>query len=561
VLASRVDAVFWRGGGLGVAVAGRRGAHVGSLREGWAEVEGAGGIGAVGPAARPALRRRMLLVDRLRGTKRGRPTMLLDELASGPWSANWHERVKAALDEALGGGAGRFGAAAGKVVAVRAPLLQVDDAPFAALIHPSNPTSGGYSGMSYVLFPAAGAPPMVAMVVGTQGLGDDASILSRPGHIRRLAAFTRWLNDRYGGGSQIAWTKSDPTRIDQDIPSALKTRFESHRSALARYGKVIYSFCVAPAGNAEALRTAAVGFLDIAMQERDIRPLTHFKADSERIRSGYGTTMMPNLSAADIVELLRRRRFAVVEGPPGTGKTRLALELLNTHYAGRGTSIQFHPGTTYESFVGGLAPVAANGPAGLQFEPRPGHLMQAAAAARVCAPDPFLLHIDEINRADLSKVLGEAIYLLEPSPERERRVALAYEFEGVSPSEGFSLPHNLHVLGTMNSADRSIAILDVAVRRRFAFAKLWPQGGVIEAAAPTMREAFDRLFTIFVDWASDEAFGLMPGHSYFMEVEETLAAQSLRLNLVPLLEEYLAQGYLPGFAEEIRAYCQWIESL
>ncbi|MBK6563131.1 MAG: hypothetical protein IPG14_16585 [Dehalococcoidia bacterium] len=76
-----------------------------------------------------------------------------------------------------------------------------------------------------------------------------------------------------------------------------------------------------------------------------------------------------------------------------------------------------------------------------------------------------------------------------------------------------------------------------------------------------MLEAFDRLSAIFLDWATDEAFALLPGHSYFLDSESRTAPATLKQNLVPLLEEYLAQGYLPGFAESIRAYIQWVESL
>jgi len=114
----------------------------------------------------------------------------------------------------------------------------------------------------------------------------------------------------------------------------------------------------------------------------------------------------------------------------------------------------------------------------------------------------------------------------------------------------------------MNSADRSIAIVDVAVRRRFAFVKLWPQLGVIEEhGCKFMEKAFVDLTTIFVEHANRDAFDLVPGHSYYLERDETAARQRLQVTLAPLLEEYLAQGYVAGFAEPIRSYLQWLESL
>ena len=173
----------------------------------------------------------------------------------------------------------------------------------------------------------------------------------------------------------------------------------------------------------------------------------------------------------------------------------------------------------------------------------------------------YLLHIDEINRADLGKILGEAIYLFEPDPESPRELSLAYDF-GEPFFRNLRLPNNLHVLGTMNSADRSIAILDVAVRRRFAFLSLWPSLKVVEEhGCELSKKAFQELVSTFIEHAADEALPLVPGHSYFLGRDEERARTNLKTSLVPLLTEYLAQGYVSGFAEPIRAYLQWLESL
>jgi len=187
--------------------------------------------------------------------------------------------------------------------------------------------------------------------------------------------------------------------------------------------------------------------------------------------------------------------------------------------------------------------------------------MQAAAAALAAPDKPYLLHIDEVNRADLAKVLGEAIYLLEAGEATPREIDLPYDF-----AEPFGkrlwLPPNLHILGTMNSSDRSLAIVDVAVRRRFAFTKLWPQLRVVrDQGGEVMERAFADLVAIFVEHANDDAFDLVPGHSYFLEKDDTQAVRALSVTLAPLLEEYLKQGYVSGFAEHIRAYLQWIDSL
>jgi 5-methylcytosine-specific restriction protein B len=113
----------------------------------------------------------------------------------------------------------------------------------------------------------------------------------------------------------------------------------------------------------------------------------------------------------------------------------------------------------------------------------------------------------------------------------------------------------------MNTADRSLASIDVAVRRRFAFMKLWPQTSVVaEHGSDQMQGAFQRLISTFVDYASEESFDLLPGHSYFLERDERKAFDTLKTTLVPLLEDYLAQGYVASFAEQIRAYLQWINA-
>jgi 5-methylcytosine-specific restriction protein B len=296
-------------------------------------------------------------------------------------------------------------------------------------------------------------------------------------------------------------------------------------------------------------------------EERGYLPNKQHLEDRNRICGKWFGHLMPQVGREEVKNLLSERRFVIIQGPPGTGKTRMADELLKEDYSGVGRTIQFHPNTTYENLIGGLAPEQSQQALGLQFRPKPGFLMQAAADAERIKPKPFLLHIDEINRADLSKILGEAIYLLEPKETNNRRIELPYDFDAPFHST-FQIPDNLHVVGTMNSADRSIAIVDVAVRRRFAFVSLWPQMSVVEQkGCKLMQDAFRSMISLFVDHAPEDAFNLVPGHSYFLESDESKARTNLNVNLAPLLEEYLAQGYVGGFSEQIRSYLQWVRSL
>lgn len=477
----------------------------------------------------------------------------------GDRPTGWSNRNQSAF-KSLFGGSGRYAAHGQKRVALRAPDQVGDDALFSSYLHPENPGSGAYGGMSFVIFPTKDAPALIALGVGTNGLAPDEEILARPGHARRAVAIARWLNRKHGGGNLVAWAKDDVVRIDQDIPRDIAAAWPQYEAVFRRYGRVIYA-AFAPNGDAAATRDAVAAFLDLTMWERNIEPLAGARQEVAAIRSEWQACLLPDLQLDEVEALLDARRFVIIEGPPGTGKTRMALRLLNESYSGHGVSVQFHANTTYEDVIGGLAPVDTQDGVGLQFRPRAGVIMRAAQAARNAPDHPYILHIDEINRADLAKVLGEAIYLLEADADQARTIALNHDF-GQPYGETLSLPGNLRILGTMNTADRSLAILDVAVRRRFAFARLWPQVAVVAThGAPVMQDMFALLLETFTDYASESAFELVPGHSYFIEADDARARRTLKVSLAPLLREYLQQGYVSGFAEPIRAYLQRIDAL
>jgi 5-methylcytosine-specific restriction enzyme B len=165
-----------------------------------------------------------------------------------------------------------------------------------------------------------------------------------------------------------------------------------------------------------------------------------------------------------IQRLLEHKQQVIFYGPPGTGKTYVAKRLAQLFAATGGVveTVQFHPSYAYEDFVEGYRPRLTNGQAGFALVHGP---LRRIADAAAKASGTCMLLIDEINRGNVAKVFGELYYLLE---YRNERISLQYSEEPVS------LPKNLWIIGTMNTADRSIALVDAALRRRFHFVPFYP---------------------------------------------------------------------------------------
>lgn len=176
--------------------------------------------------------------------------------------------------------------------------------------------------------------------------------------------------------------------------------------------------------------------------------------------------LLDKLWLDEVIELLEEKRQIILYGPPGTGKTYLAQALAEHLAGGVGAFeiVQFHPSFTYEDFFEGYRPVLG-GAGKVEFAIKSGPLRRIADAAAAAPSIPHVLIIDEINRANLAKVFGELYFLLE---YREQPISLQY-----SDME-FTLPENLYIIGTMNTADRSIALVDAAMRRRFYFVEMSP---------------------------------------------------------------------------------------
>ena len=242
----------------------------------------------------------------------------------------------------------------------------------------------------------------------------------------------------------------------------------------------------------------------------------------------------------NIETLLEDKLQVIFQGPPGTGKTYVAQKLAS-HLAGsdeRVTLVQFHPSYAYEDFVQGFRPALVNGQPG--FELRKGPLLRAADYALQEPNAKHFLVIDEINRGNLAKVFGELYFLLE---YRDKEMDLQYSDEG----KKFSLPENLYIIGTMNTADRSIALVDLALRRRFYFVEFHPDEDPVKSVlrkwlldkVPEMEWVAD-----VVERANDhlrEDRHAAIGPSYFMKdnLNNDMVVRIWKHSVLPYIEERL----------------------
>ncbi|MEO9330060.1 McrB family protein [Gordonia aurantiaca] len=241
----------------------------------------------------------------------------------------------------------------------------------------------------------------------------------------------------------------------------------------------------------------------------------------------------------ECIDLLRDRPQLIFYGPPGTGKTYIAKELAR-HLAGdsKVRIVQFHPAYSYEDFFEGYRPAQqSNGQ--IAFELKPGPLRRVVDRAIENPDAVFVLIIDEINRGNLARIFGELYFLLE---YRNEAIDLLYSADSTEP---FMLPPNVLILGTMNTADRSIALVDAAMRRRFAFVSLHPSeaptNGVLRSwlRGTGRSEEYADLLDELNMLIDDEDFKIGP--SYLMRAavyQEHGLERVWTTAILPLLEEF-----------------------
>lgn len=283
----------------------------------------------------------------------------------------------------------------------------------------------------------------------------------------------------------------------------------------------------------------------IGLTER-MEPLQQATAYS--VRDLSAETAIPEETIRLWENRLKRKRHVIFQGPPGTGKTfvaELLARLLIGNTFGFSETIQFHPSYSYEDFMQGIRPVILENQ--LTFKRVDGRFLQFCDKARQRGSSPCVLIIDEINRGNLSRIFGELMYLLE---YRDKSIPLAGEGDGRT----FNIPKNVFVIGTMNTADRSIALVDHALRRRFTFIYLGPDYDVLRKQLARSELVADPLIdALRAVNASIDDRNYEVGISFFLKDSPYLRSTLRDIwqgEIEPYLEEYFYDQ--PGKTEPLR---------
>lgn len=450
----------------------------------------------------------------------------------------------------------------------------------------ANDMSGAYTGLSFVVFTQCSSKEdinneqeycIVSIAIGSSSLGDDLALASKPGFRRSFMKLTNKSDkedvDYYFVENWAAMESRCPGLKEKIAKIEPEGNGPLHCS-LAKYdkSKLLPAACVIklPEDTPESI-PALDAWLAKYAQWRGWMAKSNL---SPKIKQLFKTKRTPDKKQTvidqEIEALLNEHRFVVFQGAPGCGKTWSANQIASKYKKVFFT--QFHAETTYADFVYGIKPVLNDNSLG--YEGKAGILLDAIDyAAR--NDDKVLLIIDEINRANLANVLGPVFYLFEPNAtNRDHELYLGqvvdieeipykdtentYSVDEHGNIKCKALPSNLYVIATMNTADKSLAVVDFALRRRFAWYTLYPRELTkIEKGKVFNKTIFKEINTLFENYATDEELNLQPGHSYFItgakEDSKGLndeMKRRLTYEIMPLMKEYFAEGYLQEAKDE-----------
>lgn len=450
-------------------------------------------------------------------------------------------------------------------------------------IREDQPTSKAYEGLSFVLFPECNGTHCVASIgVGSSTTGDTTlGSLGPDMELAMNSSFARSFRNLTKKGDSDAqfFFKLDFTETVNPTPrlkEALEDSTPSYEDAM------INTVAVYNHGDKGGLLPASIlvdysnedGFnLIIAWlaQYAEWRNWSSYK--NGNTRTGYNAAIKKAIKLCEVekkvlspdavLDILKEKRFIVLQGAPGCGKTWMANKLSqNSFFTKKGEKeekeesstdfIQFHAETSYADFIYGIKPVLSGDK--LAYSSEKGVLLNVIDKAVKYPKNNYLLIVDEINRANLANVLGPVFYLFEQTAEdRTHKLTLGRNKDS-KPIEYDHIPDNMYVVATMNTADKSLAVVDFALRRRFSWVTLRPHEIVdVPEKLSFDRALFKEIDALFSRYANDEELSLQPGQSYFLypkddpQTDESIFLRRkdlIQYKLMPLIKEYLSEGYL-----------------
>ena len=428
---------------------------------------------------------------------------------------------------------------------INRPANEFENVAYCGFIREGQEPSGPYNDFSLCFMPEKTndsnnsiSACAIILGVGTQQFMYDGVLAQSP--------YTRRRFLRLNSNSNVYY-KSDFSNITDKLPELTEKLNKEHphiRQFEGRYGPLVVAFEVVDIKNDFTVEDIPYDFKKWICAYAEFRGWPTNDAQRKEVVDVLNKLESINskksLTDDEIYDILKKDKFIILQGAPGTGKTFTALNIAKNFENVKFT--QFHAETSYSDFVYGIKPDTESNT--LIYKDSPGVLYEAIKEANT--GKNVLLIIDEINRANLSNVLGPVFYLFEKNTGDNRKYKIK-----IGDIEIDKLPESLYVIGTMNTADKSLAVVDFALRRRFTWITLRPQ--VIDRD-DFRKDVFLEFESMFMRHATDDELNLQPGQSYFIASDDEDMKQRLKYELMPLIKEYINEGFLPSAKDEFVNY-------